>query len=307
MRFFISASIRENKPLFYLVLFFLLLSLLYLLSSVLDYYARYGFSYERAFVYFFSDLEYPEKPSLALVSENVHINLFLTSIFLLVNLSLFALTNFPDALKPVIVIILSLLGLFHATSDYMVYLFGASFIHVKLFLFVVFTLLSLLLVLYNLVFFLLGKDDKSPGLSLAKLVIGFFSFMALSFVVFNFILFFSKMGFGVSSVKDYYLGNPALFTKPKTLEGMLKSAHPHMLTVPLFVLAVSHFMLFTDRKRQALVFGVLALAGGGFDALGGLLIRYVWEGFSLLKLLSFAVLQLSLLYILAVVLYESFR
>lgn len=65
MRFFISANIKENRPLYYLVLTFLILLLIYWLSSWFFFYNKYGFTYSSIFRYFFGDPNFPEKISLA--------------------------------------------------------------------------------------------------------------------------------------------------------------------------------------------------------------------------------------------------
>ena len=306
MRFFISSNIKENRPLYYMILFFILLSFAYLISSIVDFYSKYGFSYSSAFIYFFSSIEYPEKPSLASIWENVHISLFLNSMFLLVNLSLFTLTKFPEKLKPLVVAILYILGLFSSLSDFMVYLMGPGFIYVKFFLFFSFTFLSFVLLTYIFMFFLFG-EDKAPGVSILKKVIAFFALLSLVFTIINFFVFFSKMGASVDGVKEYYLGNPEMYKKPKTFEGMMKVFHPHIISIPLLTLTIAHLFVFTDKQKQAMLLGILTMLSGVLDSLLGFFIRYVWDDFALLKLATFLLFQLGMLYISLIVFIKSVR
>ncbi len=304
MRFFVTANIKKNKPLYILVLFLLVFSLFYLVTSTLEFYSKYGFSFKSIFLYFYSDFEMPEKPSLALVSENIHISLFMVSFFLLINLSLFNLTGFSDRLKPIVNLVLSFFGFTHAISDFLIYLLGPYLIHLKLLSFLLFITLSLCLVLYTLLYFLFG-EDKNPGLSLLRLSVTAFFLLSFYFIFFNFILFYSKMDFSIDGIINYYLGNPQLYTKPKTFEGLIKVVNPHTILIPSFVLTLAHFSSLT--KSIGKVATVLAVVAGSVDNICGLLIRYVWVEFAYLKLLSFFTLQLSLTYICIYSLLDSFK
>jgi len=105
MRFFISARLKDNKPLYYMVIFFLFLSLIFWLSSWLYFYSKYGFSYETLYKYFFQDPEFPERISLAQLSEDFHIQTFLSAFYLLTIFALFISTSPPSSVKAFILLL----------------------------------------------------------------------------------------------------------------------------------------------------------------------------------------------------------
>jgi len=295
MRFFISANIKENKPLYYAVLFFLLFLLLYWLASWVFFYTKYGFTYSSVFKYFFMDQEFPEAISLSQVSEDLHIGLFLKAFFLLVLLSLFLLSTFSDRLKTSLVILSFLLGLLESLSDLLILYLSPLFIYLKLLSFFGFQLSTGIVLLLTLIFLLHKGDEGSPGRSQIKLVIFLFALLLVAFVLTNFLIFFSKMGTSVESIKDYYLGNPQNFSKPKTFDGMFKVLYPHLLSMAVFSITVAHFVFFTPAKGKVFLSASLFLLSF-LDNMLGLLIRFLHPDFALIKLLTFLSLQALLLY-----------
>ena len=115
------------------------------------------------------------------------------------------------------------------------------------------------------------------------------------------------MGASVGGVKEYYLGNSEMYKKPKTFEGMMKVFHPHLISIPLLTLTIAHLFVFTDKQKQAMLLGILTMLSGVLDSLLGFFIRYVWDDFALLKLATFLLFQLGMLYISLIVFIKSVR
>ncbi len=78
----------------------------------------------------------------------------------------------------------------------------------------------------------LPAAQRAPALVFA----GFLLLIAASAAV----LFTEKLGLGPASVRDFYLGSEARFTEPRSLAGLLETAVPHLVAIPLVLFAVSH-------------------------------------------------------------------
>lgn len=104
------------------------------------------------------------------------------------------------------------------------------------------------------------------------------------------VLFVRKIGLSPEAVRAFYLGSEAAFHRPRSLEGLLEVAVPHLLAVPLTLLVTAHLVGFAALLRPrplALLSGVAfgsALAGiaAGFG------IRFLWPGLAWLKIAAFA-------------------
>ncbi|MFN3814385.1 MAG: hypothetical protein ACK4SM_07170 [Aquificaceae bacterium] len=292
MRFLVSGNIKENKPLYYLIVLFLFFSLLYWFSSWFYFYSKYGFSFSSVFKYFFGDPSFPEKVSLSQVFQDIHIDLFMYSFFLLVAFSLFLLTSHSNTLKVSLVVLTFLSLLAFLTSDLAILFLAPWIIYLKLLSFFIFQTLVGIILLLTFLFFLSGGKEKGPGSSNIKLTLFMFSIFLLLFTFFNFFLFLSKIGFGLQELKDYYLGNPNLFTRPKTFEGLFKTFYPHIISMALLSLTAAHFL-----PKWRLAVGISLFLLSFFDNLLGFLIRFVSPNFAVFKLFSFLSLELFLLYI----------
>jgi hypothetical protein len=122
-----------------------------------------------------------------------------------------------------------------------------------------------------------------------------FSLFLFLFACINFIVFFSKMGFTIQSIKNYYLGDPSSFTKPKTFEGMFKVFHPHLLSMAVYSITVSHLLLFTNSKGKLLL-GISLFLLSFLDNLSGFLVRFVYPKMAIVKVFVFLLLQCLLFY-----------
>lgn len=304
MRFFISAKLKNNKPLYYMVIFFLFLSLIFWLSSWLYFYSKYGFSYETLYKYFFQDPEFPERISLAQLSEDLHIQTFLNAFYLLTIFALFILTSLPSSVKAFVLLLSFLSCASYLYSDLLILYLSPTFAYLKLFSFIGFQLINLFVLLYTLLALLTSRENKYTDINLLKLVMFFFSLLLMGFFFINLLVFYSKMGFSLGSIKEYYLGNPEKFLKPKTFEGMFKVFYPHIISMAVFSVAVGHFLIFAG-SSLSIPLGIGLFLFSFLDNLSGFLIRFLHPYFALLKLLSFVVLQGIILYSVLLMLIRS--
>lgn len=78
----------------------------------------------------------------------------------------------------------------------------------------------------------LPPSQRAPALAFA----GFLIVIAGSGAV----LFVLKLGGTPAGVRTFYLGDEATFAAPRTLAGLLETAVPHLMAVPLVLFAVVH-------------------------------------------------------------------
>jgi hypothetical protein len=294
MRFLITNDVELKKNIFYIVLFFNIFSFLFITASIFQYNITYGFSYESLYKYFFTDPEFPEKVSVKQVVENVHINLFLNMFLFIIVSSIFNVFNFTLRLKMFLIIAFFISSVLYSFSDLIVYYFD-SFLYIKPLSFLTFIALAFIMLILS-TFYLLKKNIK-PSIKAIKFIIIFFSFFTLVFIVFNFFIFYIKLGLTPESIKDYYLGNPERYAKPKTLEGLFKVFYPHLLSMALYSFTVAHLLLFTELKKViSLTIGLILFVSSFLDNLSGLFIRFFNESFVYLKMVSFIIFELFSLF-----------
>ena len=294
MRFLITNDIKLKKNIFYILLFFNIFSFLFVIASIFQYNITYGFSYESLYKYFFTDPEFPEKVSLKQVVENVHINLFLNMFLFIIVSSIFNVFNFTLRLKMFLIIAFFISGVLYSFSDLIVYYFD-SFLYIKPLSFLTFIALAFIMLILS-TFYLLKKNIK-PSIKSIKFLIIFFSFFTLVFIVFNFFIFYVELGLTPESIKDYYLGNPKKYAKPKTLEGLFKVFYPHLLSMALYSFTVAHLLLFTELKKViSTTTGLILFVSSFLDNISGLFIRFFNESFVYLKMISFIIFELFSLF-----------
>ncbi|AAC07265.1 hypothetical protein [Aquifex aeolicus] len=281
MRFLISGSIKKNKPLLYIVSFLLLFELLFWFFNWFYYDAVFGLSPEKLREFFFGPPDYPEKIEISSLLQEVHIFFFINFFAYFVLSSL--LNLFPVKFKNSVIILgFSFLTL-EVLSNFLIY-FTENFITLKLILFLLFQVIfftTLIFSVYGLIY-----EKEKTDYDFLKTLIVIFAIFSILFTFLNFFLFKEKLGLFYSDIRDYYLGNPEKFARPKTFEGLIKVFHPHLISITAFYFALAHFLLFIPLKYKALLMVLLILIPLT-ETSAGFFIRYFGESFVYLKLLSF--------------------
>lgn len=121
------------------------------------------------------------------------------------------------------------------------------------------------------------------------------------------ILFFLKIGFSYEAVVEYYRGSEESFRPPRSYLGLLEEAHFHFFSMAIVLVTLNHLFLFTGRANWEKLLVITASYASAFlDIAGGWLVRYAAAEFAYLKIGSFAVLQVCLLYLMAAVTFYLF-
>jgi hypothetical protein len=108
-------------------------------------------------------------------------------------------------------------------------------------------------------------------------------------------------------VVDYYLGNEALFTSPRSYQGLLEVTHFHLFAMGMLLLVLTHLMLFvpiSNRLKAWLI--VLPFFSAILDEGSGWLVRFGHPAFASLKIAGFLLLQGSLATLIVVSLWAVF-
>jgi hypothetical protein len=108
-------------------------------------------------------------------------------------------------------------------------------------------------------------------------------------------LFHLKLGGSPDEIRAFYLGDEARFTPPRTVEGLLEVAIPHLAAMPLVVFTAAHLVAFAGLLRGPLA--LLRHASFGAALVGvaaGLAVRFVWPGVAALKLVAFLAFEATL-------------
>ncbi len=187
MRFIISANIKNNPPVYTAVVMFLIFSAFFWAVNWFWYKFKYGLSYEEIFIYLFTDPEFPEKIPLSQVLEDIHIDLFINSIFVLVIASLFIHKPFNIKLKMTLSFLPFVALLLEPAFTLLAYFINPLFIYLKLLMFIVLQFSLGLLIFMSLKFYLSKEKEAVPERSL---LYGFIVSFGLCGMMFSFINFF---------------------------------------------------------------------------------------------------------------------
>jgi hypothetical protein len=115
----------------------------------------------------------------------------------------------------------------------------------------------------------------------------------------NFCFYFSKMGFTPQSVVHYYNGSEALFTQPRSYESMLEVTHFHLPMMAIVILILTHLLIFAPWPHKLKVWFISLTFGSALLEEGsGWLVRFVYPGFAILKIISFLVFQAFMAFLL---------
>lgn len=103
------------------------------------------------------------------------------------------------------------------------------------------------------------------------------------------VLFLEKLGAGPVRIQAYYLGSEAGYTPPRTLAGLLETAVPHLVAIPLVLFAVIHVVgavgALAPAAHRRLVRASFGLALAGLAA--GFGVRFVAPWLAWAKLAAF--------------------
>lgn len=111
------------------------------------------------------------------------------------------------------------------------------------------------------------------------------------------VLFVRKIGLSPQAVRAFYLGSEAAFTRPRSLDGLLEVAVPHLLAVPMTLLVTVHLVGFAAvlRPRPFAFLTGVAFGSALTGIAGGFAIRFVWPGLAWLEIAAFATFETTLL------------
>jgi hypothetical protein len=127
-----------------------------------------------------------------------------------------------------------------------------------------------------------------------RYAIAYFTLFGGLLLISGFWLFALKIGFTPSQVAAYYLGDPSLFTAPKSFTGLMESALPHLGGMGLFVMVTAHFLHFAPKKKKrgAKKMAVALFVAALLDIFCPFAIINGFALFAWVKLAAFAALQL---------------
>jgi hypothetical protein len=154
-------------------------------------------------------------------------------------------------------------------------------------------------------YFVTGEQHRKSLLN--ALVLMFLGYIALLWVS-NGLMYFHHMDLTPQSVINYYLGNEAQFTQPKSYQGMLEVSHFHLFSMGMLVVTLTHLMLMTNfSTRLKIWLSALTYLSAIADEAGGWLVRFLHPLFAYFKVASFLLLEFSLAAILVVVAFSLIR
>lgn len=111
------------------------------------------------------------------------------------------------------------------------------------------------------------------------------------------VLLVLKLGGSPAAIAEHYLGSEARFTAPRSLDGLLEVAVPHLLAIPLVLFAASHVVGYARavgrRAYRVLVGASFGAALLGIAAAFG--VRFVAPELAWAKLAAFGALEATLL------------
>jgi len=144
--------------------------------------------------------------------------------------------------------------------------------------------------------------------SLLRLIILCFLLYATALWISNALLYFNKMGLTYQSVVQYYRGSEERFLQPRSYQGLLEVAHFHVFAMGIFILTLTHLMLFVPLPpRLKLWLICLSFFAAIFDEAAGWLTRFVHPGFAYAKIGAFLLLEGTLAVLIGAVLISAWR
>ena len=139
-------------------------------------------------------------------------------------------------------------------------------------------------------------------------IIIFFTIIFFFFLWITNILLYMQIGFSYNSIVEFYLGNEETFRPPKSYLGLLEEAHFHFFSMAILLVTLTHLILFTSVSSGLKLGLALASFISTFtEIISSWLIRYLDPIFAYLKLISFFVMQLSILLMMGIILVYLFK
>ena len=132
-----------------------------------------------------------------------------------------------------------------------------------------------------------------------KLSILYYLLFSLLLIASAVMLFDHKIGFSFNGVLEYYIGNEDKFISSKDSASILKVLLPHIFVFGLLGMVLLHFLVFTQHryKKSTLFLIYLTFITAILEMFTPFLIINGLEFFAYIKLLSFALFLLLILYI----------
>ncbi len=294
MRIFVQNSLRAQY-MKHLMILIVLFSVLFWIVDVINAVMIYGVSYEDVYLYFYSDFEYPEIAPLNALIENVHINLYTSLLFnvffLPLLLRIYPNKKFAFALS----IIIFTLSLLYSISDLGVYLWGVSFIYIKLISYLGYKVLSFVALAVTLLL-IIYKQIGKVYIAGVNLIVLIFAFSSLLFLFMNLIMFYTKLGFSPENIYYYYNGNEELFIKGKSFESIISLLALHIVSGGIFVFVLGHFYIFTEFIYKGVTI-YLSFISTIIEFFSGIFIKMGLFIFTYIKLISFFMMEFLLAFI----------
>ncbi|RUM27776.1 MAG: hypothetical protein DSY42_09425 [Aquifex sp.] len=301
MRFFLSGSIKRNKHLFYITVFLLIFEGIFWVFNWFYYNAVFGFSPSKLMEFFFGTPEYPEKIELSSLLQEVHVFFFVN--FFAYFVAAAVLNLVPTFMKGFLIVSTFVLLTLEILSNFLIY-FTGGLVFLKLLFFYMYQLSFLLMLIFT--FHGLISEEEKTDFNFLRTLIIIFAVFGILFTFLNFFLFKEKIGLSPQSIKEYYLGNPDKFLRPKSFEGLVKVFHPHILSISIFYFTLSHFLLFIPLRFKILLMLSLVIFPI-VEASSGFFIRFFWENFVYLKLFSFYISSLLTIFTSFILIKESWK
>jgi hypothetical protein len=138
-------------------------------------------------------------------------------------------------------------------------------------------------------FVITGEWDRNR---LLRSVISWFLVYSAGLWLTNALLFFHQTGLNYESIVTYYRGSDAQFLLPRSYKVLLEISHFHLLAMGIFILTLSHLVLFVPLPPWAKSWLIhLTFLAALADEAAGWLIRFLHPGFAYVKIAAFLLLQ----------------
>lgn len=304
MRFFWTGETKNFKPIHVAIFLFTVFVFLFWIGAFVHFGMKFGYSVEKIQYYFWGEPDFPSEVSIAQVLEESHVNLFVVGLLFLCISALVVYSDISPRLKFGLMLALAFSGLLYAISDLIIIFLGREYAVLKLFIFLLFQAVIFLSLL--LVWFKSSRAQKNKNSITSRflaILIFIFAIFNLVFAGLNFTLFANKIGFTISNVSDYYLGNPEKFLKLKSISGLVEIAYIHFLPMALYLITLVHFVYIVNDKFN-IALTILMFISALLDNFGGILITQFGGAFAGVKLFSFFTLQFLLLLSSAILIYK---